>query len=72
MVRTASARAARCAAGLGRACRRLATDTRAVTVVEYGLMAALIVVAIVAGVSGYAAGLGGMMSSSFSQIAATM
>ena len=42
--------------------RQLATSERGATAIEYGLIAALIVIAMMAGVSGLGGGVGGMWS----------
>lgn len=65
-----------CCGRVGRAAggvwRLLARHRSAVTAIEYALMASLIAVAIIGGVSGYAGNLGSMMSATFTRLAAAI
>ncbi len=52
--------------------RHLLSDRAGVTAIEYALMCALLGLAIIGGVNGYAGNLGTLMNATFSKLASTM
>jgi Flp pilus assembly pilin Flp len=58
--------------GRARARPSLASDRSAVTAIEYALMGALVALAIVGGVNGYAGNLGTLMNTTFGKIASAI
>ena len=53
-------------------CRRLSRDQRGATAIEYGLIAALIVIAMMAGLSSLGGGAGGMWTKLKNNVEANM